>query len=49
MESALPPDLVSPEWEHEIAEGQKALVRGQGFSSSGPQTARSGQMFRCAV
>jgi len=62
----------------QVAEGQKALLRGQGFSSSGPlkaiatfprvlprrmavrgrsnrsqgsgpETARSGQMFRCAV
>ena len=73
-----PPALGSPEWQHEVAEGQKALLRGQGFSSSGPlkaiatfprvlprrmavrgrsnrsqgsgpETARSGQMFRCAV
>ena len=34
--TALPPDLASPEWQHEVTEGQKALVRGQGFSSSGP-------------
>ena len=76
--TASPPDLASPEWQHEVAEGQKALLRGQGFSSSGPlkaiatfprvlprrmavrgrsnrsqgsgpQTARLGQMFRCAV
>ena len=76
--TAPPPALGSPEWQHEVAEGQKALLRGQGFSSSGPlkaiatfprvlprrmavrgrsnrsqgsgpQTARSGQMFRCAV
>jgi hypothetical protein len=34
--TALPPDLASPEWQHEVAEGQKALLRDQGFSSSGP-------------
>ena len=30
------PALGSPEWQHEVAEGQKALLRGQGFGSSGP-------------
>src|SRR5215472_7401862 len=34
--TAPPPKLGSPEWQHEVAEGQKALVRRQGFSSSGP-------------
>ena len=34
--TAPPPVLGSPEWQHEVAEGQKALLRGQGFSSSGP-------------
>src|SRR5215813_9644563 len=34
--TALPPDLASPEWQHEVAEGQKALLRRQGFSSGGP-------------
>ena len=34
--TAPPPDLASPEWQHEVAEGQKALLRRQGFSSSGP-------------
>ena len=28
--------LGSPEWQHEVAEGQKALLRRQGFSSGGP-------------
>jgi len=30
------PALGSPEWRHEVAEGQKALLRGQGSSSGGP-------------
>ena len=34
--TAPPPDLASPEWQHEVAEAQKALVRRHGFSSSGP-------------
>ena len=34
--TAPPPALGSPEWHHQVAEGQKALVRGQGSSSSGP-------------
>jgi hypothetical protein len=34
--TAPPPDLASPEWQHEVAEGQKALLRRQGFSSGGP-------------
>jgi hypothetical protein len=34
--TAPPPDLASPEWQHEVAEAQKAFVRRQGFSSSGP-------------
>ena len=34
--TALPPDLASPEWQHEVAEGQKALLRRQGFSYGGP-------------
>jgi len=34
--AAPPPALGSPEYQHEVAEGQKTLVRGQGFSSSGP-------------
>jgi hypothetical protein len=34
--AAPPPDLGSPEWQHEVAEAQKAFVRRQGFSSSGP-------------
>ena len=34
--TAPPPALGSPEWQHEVAEGQKALLRAQGFSSSGP-------------
>jgi hypothetical protein len=34
--TAPPPDLASPEWQHQVAEGQKALLRRQGFSSSGP-------------
>ena len=34
--TALPPNLASPEWHHEVAEGQKALLRRQGFSSGGP-------------
>jgi hypothetical protein len=28
--------LASPDWQHEVAEGQKALLRRQGFSSGGP-------------
>ena len=31
-----PPALGSPEWQHQVAEGHKALLRGQGCSSSGP-------------
>src|SRR5215467_16393303 len=31
-----PAPLGSPEWQHEVAEGQKALLRRQGFSSGGP-------------
>jgi hypothetical protein len=34
--TAPPPALGSPEWQHQVAEGQKALLRGQGSSSSGP-------------
>jgi hypothetical protein len=34
--TARPPVLGSPEWQHEVAEGQKALLRRQGFSSGGP-------------
>jgi len=34
--TAPPPDLASPEWQHQVAEGQKALLRRQGFSSGGP-------------
>lgn len=34
--TAPPPDLASPEWQHEIAEAQKAFVRRHGFSSTGP-------------
>src|SRR5215472_12430465 len=34
--TAPPPALGSPEWQHEVAEGQKALLRAQGSSSSGP-------------
>jgi hypothetical protein len=34
--TAPPPALGSPEWQHQVAEGQKALLRGQGCSSSGP-------------
>jgi len=34
--TAPPPKLGSPEWQHEVAEGQKALLRGQGFGSGGP-------------
>jgi hypothetical protein len=34
--TAPPPDLASPEWQHEVAEAQKAFVRRHGFSSSGP-------------
>src|SRR5262244_2612006 len=30
------PALGSPEWQHQVAEGQKALLRAQGFGSSGP-------------
>ena len=30
------PHLGSAEWQHQIAEGQKALLRRQGFSSGGP-------------
>jgi hypothetical protein len=36
LSTAAPPALGSPEWQHEVAEGQKALLRGQGFSSGGP-------------
>jgi hypothetical protein len=36
-ESTAPrPALGSPEWQHQVAEGQKALLRAQGFGSSGP-------------
>lgn len=31
-----PPDLASLEWQHQVAEGQKAALRRQGFSSGGP-------------
>jgi hypothetical protein len=34
--TAAPPDLASAEWQHQVAEGQKALLRRQGFSSGGP-------------
>ena len=34
--TAPPPALRSPEWQHQVAEGQKALLRGQGASSGGP-------------
>ena len=34
--TAPPPALGSPEWQHQVAEGQKALLRAQGFGSSGP-------------
>jgi hypothetical protein len=34
--TAAPPALGSPEWQHQVAEGQKALLRGQGSSSGGP-------------
>ena len=34
--TAPPPKLGSAEWQHQIAEGQKALLRRQGFSSGGP-------------
>jgi hypothetical protein len=34
--TAAPPKLGSPEWQHQVAEGQKALLRRQGFSSGGP-------------
>jgi len=34
--TAPPPHLGSPEWQHQVAEGQKALLRRQGFSSGGP-------------
>src|SRR6516165_7845421 len=34
--TAPPPALGSPEWHHQVAEGQKALLRGQGSSSGGP-------------
>ena len=34
--TAPPPALGSPEWQHQVAEGQKALLRRQGFSSGGP-------------
>src|SRR5215467_3894365 len=34
--TAPPPTLGSPEWQHQVAEGQKALLRAQGFSSGGP-------------
>ena len=34
--AAPPPALGSAEWQHEVAEGQKALLRRQGFSSGGP-------------
>ena len=34
--TARPPDLGSAEWQHQVAEGQKALLRRQGFSSGGP-------------
>jgi hypothetical protein len=33
---APPPAVGSPEWRHQVAEGQKALLRAQGFGSSGP-------------
>ena len=34
--TAPPPDTASPEWQHAVAEGQKALVRNEGFGSGGP-------------
>ena len=34
--TAPPPKLGSAEWQHQIAEGQKALLRRQGFSYGGP-------------
>ena len=34
--TAPPPKLGSAEWQHQVAEGQKALLRRQGFSSGGP-------------
>jgi hypothetical protein len=34
--TARPPDLGSPEWQHQVSEGQRALLRRQGFSSGGP-------------
>ena len=36
VSAAPPPALGSPEWHHQVAEGQKAILRRQGFSSSGP-------------
>jgi hypothetical protein len=34
--TASPPEVASPEWQHEVAEAQKAILRRQGCSSSGP-------------
>ena len=36
VSTAPPPALGSPEWHHQVAEGQKAILRRQGCSSSGP-------------
>ena len=39
-ESTAPrPALGSPEWQHQVAEGQKALLRAEGLGSSGPRKA----------
>jgi hypothetical protein len=34
--TAQPPDVATAEWQHEVAEGVKAAVRGEGFSTGGP-------------
>jgi len=36
VSTAPPPALGSPEWHHQVAEGQKAILRRQGCSASGP-------------
>lgn len=34
--TAAPPDIATPEWQHQVAEGVKAAVRDEGFSTGGP-------------